>query len=97
MSLFDYTKSKEDYQMVQEKGKYCMDNKIPKASADGKDRDNDKRTDTEDMPDKRCGDPGRVCRKGSHTSAGICAPTSISKQAGPVYEGEHVPKTTDEI
>ena len=29
-----------------------MDNKIPKTRADGKDRGKNKRTDTEDMPDK---------------------------------------------
>ena len=74
-----------------------MDNKIPKASADGEDCGKDKRTDTEDMPDKRCGDPGRVCRERPHTSPGIRATASISKYAGPVYEGEYVPKTTNGI
>ena len=74
-----------------------MDNKIPKTLADGKDRGKNKRTDPEDMPDKRCRDSGRGCRERSHTSAGIGAAASISKQAGPVYEEEYVPKTTDGI
>ena len=70
---------------------------LPKTRADGKDRGKNKRTDTEDMPDKWCGDSGRVCREGSHTSPGIGTATPVGKQAGPVYEGENVPKITDGI
>lgn len=74
-----------------------MDNKVSKTSPDGKDSHKDKKVDTQDMPDKWCGNSGGVCREESHPSSAICAAASISKQAGLVYEGEYIQKTVDGV
>ena len=74
-----------------------MDNEVPKTCTDGKNCPKDKGTDTKSMPDKRCGDFSRACRKGPYTSADICAAPCVSEPISAIYKRKYIPKTTDGV
>ena len=76
---------------------HSMDNKISETSSDGTDSAKNKRIDPKSMSNQWCGDFGRSCGEGSHTPAGVSAIPYIGKQAGTIYEGNNIEKTTDGI